>query len=273
VVLLSVALIGLRFACWQPRAGKSDARWRRLLKLGAVLAGALAILWAFYFFRYAETRSGQETFNRPLADKIGDVNTPVYHSVLTAMNVTRIVPRAYLWGFADTIRAGMEGRLNPQLFFGQRYDRKAPQYFFPAMIAAKLPIGLTLLSLLGLSFFFGRCLPAEWNLLAGVILAAALLYLLQGSTYAGIRHALPVIALLSVFAGLFTERALASNSRSLKTAMLAAYVLAGASAVPVLRPWEYFNEFVGGPKNAYKYGSEQEFVETRILGCFLSWPR
>ena len=214
------------------------------------------ILWAFYFFRYTETRTGQESFNRPLANKIAEVYTPFYHLVLVGMNTTQIVPRAYLWGFADTIHAGMEGRLNPQLLFGRRYVEKAPKYFFPAMIAVKLPIGLSLLSLLGLGLFFGRRLPAAWNFPAGVILAAAVLYLLvllQGATYAGIRHALPVVVLLSVFAGLFVERSLALNSRGLKIAMLSAYILACASAVPVLRPWEYFNEFVGGSKNAYKY--------------------
>ena len=39
--------------------------------------------------------------------------------------------RAYLWGFADTIRAGMEGRENPQLFFGRLYNYRGPRYFFP----------------------------------------------------------------------------------------------------------------------------------------------
>ena len=154
--------------------------------------------------------AGQESFNRPLADKIRDVNTPFYHSVLAGMAATHIVPRAYLWGFADTVHAGMEGRPNPQLIFGRLYVRKGPKYFFPAMIAVKLPIGLSVLSLLGLILFFARKLPAEWNIPAGVILAAAILFLLvlaMGATYAGIRHALPVVALLSIFAGLFVERA------------------------------------------------------------------
>jgi hypothetical protein len=39
--------------------------------------------------------------------------------------------------------------------------------------------------------------------------------------------------------------------------MIAAYVLAFASAVPILRPWEYFNEIVGGPRNAYKYFDDE----------------
>jgi len=260
VVLLSVALIGFWLAFRRPLTGAGDARWRRLLKLGAVLAGALTILWGFYFFRYAETRTGQDSFNRTLADKIRDVNTPFYHSVLAGMNATRIVPRSYLWGFADTVHAGMEGRLAPQLVFGRLYSRKGPKYFFPAMIAVKLPIGLSVLSLLGLIFFFARRLPAEWNFPAGVILASALLFLLvllQGATYAGIRHAMPVVALLAIFAGLFVERALVSNSRGLKALMLAGYFLAGASALPLLRPWEYFNEFVGGAKNAHNYFDDE----------------
>jgi hypothetical protein len=260
VVLLSVAIIGFWLALWRPLRGTRDASWRRLLKLGAVLAGALAILWGFYFFRYAETRTGQDSFNRSLADKIGDVNTPFYHSVLAGMNATRIVPRSYLWGFADTVHAGMEGRLAPQLVFGHVYARKGPKYFFPAMIAVKLPIGLSVLSVLGLIFFFARRFPAEWNFPAAVILASALLFLLvllQGATYAGIRHALPVVALLAIFAGLFVGRALASNSRGLKAMVLAGYFFAGASALPLLRPWEYFNEFVGGTRNAHNYFDDE----------------
>ncbi len=260
VVLLSVALIGVWLAFLRPLTGTGDARWRRLLKIGAVLAGALLILWGFYFFRYAETRTGQDSFNRLLADKIRDVNTPFYHSVLVGMNATRIVPRSYLWGFADTVHVGMEGRLAPQLVFGRMYPRKGPKYFFPAMIGVKLPIGLSALSLLGLIFFLARRLPEEWNFPVGVILAAALLFLLvlsQGATYAGIRHAMPVVALLAIFAGLFVERALASSSRSLRATMLAGYFFAGASALPLLRPWEYFNEFVGGTMNAHNYFDDE----------------
>jgi hypothetical protein len=176
------------------------------------------------------------------------------------MAASHIVPRAYLWGFADTVHAGMEGRPDPQLIFGRPYMGKGPKYFFPAMIAVKLPIGLSVLSLLGLILFFARKLPSEWNFPVGVILAAAILFLLvlaMGATYAGIRHALPVVALLSIFAGIFVERALASSSRSLKAVAVLAYVLACVSAIPVLRPWEYFNEFVGGTKNGYKYFSDE----------------
>jgi tetratricopeptide (TPR) repeat protein len=260
VVLLSVVLIGIWVAFSRPIQQGGDSRSHRLLKIGAVLVAVTSILWGFYFFRYAETRTGKELFNRPLADKIGDVNTPFYHSVLAGMAASHVVPRAYLWGFADTVHAGMEGRPFPHLIFGRFYLRKGPMYFFPAMIALKLPIALSALSILGLIFFFLRRLPAEWNFPAGVVLATSILFLLvlaNGAVYAGIRHALPVLVLLSIFAGLFVERAVISSSLSLKALTVLAFVLACASALPTLRPWEYFNEFVGGPRNAYKYFDDE----------------
>jgi len=260
VVWLSVALIGVWLSLLSSRRGPGGAKWQRLAKTGAVLAGALAILWGTYFFRYSETPFLAESFNRPLSEKIRDINTPFYHFVLAGMDKTHVVPRAYLWGFADTIRAGMEGRLSPQTFFGKLYVRRGPWYFFPAMIAVKLPIGLGALSLLGLVFFYTRRFPREWNFSAAVVNAIALLYLLvlaQGATYAGIRHALPVVVLLAVFAGLFVERALVTTSRGLKTVVGLALCAALISAVPVWRPWEYFNEFVGGTSNAYKYFDDE----------------
>jgi len=259
-VVLIVAAIGVWLALRQAPRTAGDSRASRLMKIAFVLAGALTILWGFYFFRYRETRTGEHSFNRALADKINDVGTPYYHAILVGMDKTRIVPRAYLWGFADTVHAGMEGRPFPQLIFGRVYLTKGPKYFFPAMILLKLPIGLSVLWVMGLVYFLARRLPPEWNLPAGVVLAAVLLFLLvlaAGATYAGIRHALPVVVLLSIFAGLFSAMALTSGAKNWKIVTVLAYALACASALPVLRPWEYFNEMVGGSKNAYKYFSDE----------------
>ena len=259
VVLLTVGAMGILMAMWLPLTPAGGTKWSRFLKVAGVMAGALVVLWGSYLFHYSEARTGQDAFNRPLADKISDVDTTMYHSVLATMAATHVVPRAYLWGFADTIRAGMEGRPYPQLIFGRVYVRRGPKYFFPAMIALKLPIGLSILALLGLALFFGRRLPADWNLPAAIILAAAIIFLLvlaRGATYAGIRHALPVVVLLSIFAGLFVERAIALHSKKLQAIAAVAYLLAIVSAVPVMRPWEYFNELVG-TQNAYKYFSDE----------------
>jgi tetratricopeptide (TPR) repeat protein len=122
-----------------------------------------------------------------------------------------------------------------------------------------LPIALSVLVLLGLGLFFARRLPSEWNFPASVTLVTIILFLLvlaAGATYAGIRHALPVVALLSIFAGIFAGFAVVQSSRRLQVVAVAAYLLAMLSALPVVRPWEYFNEFVG-TSNASKYFSDE----------------
>jgi tetratricopeptide (TPR) repeat protein len=230
------------------------------VKLGAVLGGAMLVLWASYLFRYSESPSELESFNRPLVDKISDVASPFYHAVLGTMATAHVVPRAYLWGFADTIRAGMEGRESPKLIFGKVYDFRGPRYFFPAMIAVKVPIGLIVVILIGLFLFFTRRIPPDWIFPCGIVLTVAVLFLLvlsRGATYAGIRHALPVVVLLSVFAGISFDTALSSTTRQLKILVAVAFVAAVASALPQMRPWEYFNEFVGGSANAYKFFSDE----------------
>src|SRR5271170_6956244 len=69
VVLLTVGAIGLLAAFWLPLTRAGDSRWERLLKVAAVGAGALTVLWGSYLFHYSEARAGRDAFNRPLADK------------------------------------------------------------------------------------------------------------------------------------------------------------------------------------------------------------
>ena len=180
-----------------------------------MVVGALIVLWGFYLFRFAESNTEREVFNRSLADKIGDVQSPAYRFVLTEMASTHVVPRAYLWGFADTIRSGLEGRAFTLTAFGRSYFKTGPKYFFPGVIALKLPIGLGILVLIGLFLFFARRLPKDWSVGLSIVLAALLFFLLvlaRGSTYRGIRHALPVVVLLSIFGGVATKMAFGQSS-------------------------------------------------------------
>jgi len=255
VVLIGMTVIGVCLA-FVKNTSSSDSRTKKLGKLGIFLCGVMLVLWATYFFRYTETPFAQEFFNQPLAKKIADVQSPLYRGVLSLMDKTRVVPRAYLWGFADTIHAGMEGRETKQIFLGKLYSPKAPRYFFPVVIGAKLPVGLSMLVLLGLFFFLTRRVPKEWLLPGGFLLAMALWFLLVlsgGATYAGVRHALPVVVLLSVFAGMSIAMAIPSPGGARRAIVALAVLAACASALPQMRPWGYYNELAGGPTNAYKY--------------------
>jgi hypothetical protein len=260
VFYIFLAVIGCIGALFVGTSQPAHSRALRVAKVFGVLLGALIILWGLYFFRFKESRSEEEVFNRPLADKISDVDSPIYRLVIRQMSTTHVTPRAYIWGFADTIRAGLEGRAESQLAFGRLYYKKAPWYFFPGVIAVKLPIGLTILALFGIYLLAVRRLPAEWNTPATIVLAASLCFLLvlrSGSTYAGIRHALPVVPLLAMLGGMASHVALTSKVTTLKVVVALSFLVAGASALPVMRPWEYFNEIIGGAKNGYLYFDDE----------------
>jgi tetratricopeptide (TPR) repeat protein len=235
----------------------ASERVRRFGKVVAVAGGSLAVLWASYGFRYTESPASGEVFNRPLADKISDVRSPLSRGVLEGMRMTHVVPRAYIWGFADTLRAGLEGRIIPITAFGHAYVDRGPKYYFPAMLALKLPIGLSVLVMIGLvAVVTGSAAPDA----AITLLAAAGVFmgvLISGSTYAGIRHALPVVVLLAVVGGLGLRFAFSSNLLGWKAAAGLALGLAAVSALPVVRPWEYFNEILGGPARAWWYFGDE----------------
>jgi tetratricopeptide (TPR) repeat protein len=255
-----VALTGSVFAVFVQAAQRRDTRLLRLAKLFCVLLGAVVILWGLYFFRFRESGTHNEAFNRPLAAKIGDLSSPAYRFVLTQMAAAHLVPRAYVWGFADTVHAGLEGRAFHQLAFGHLYYAKAPWYFFPGVIAIKLPIGLILLALSGLFAFLTGRFPRDWNLSAAVLLAGLLCFfftLSRGATYAGIRHALPAVPFLAILAGMSAHIALTAKAKVPKILVALAFLAAAASALPVSRPWEYFNETLGHARDAWFYFDDE----------------
>ena len=238
----------------------SHSRLNRLGKLLTVIATALLVLWSSYGFRFAESKQPTEVFNRPLEAKIADLRSPSYRLVLSAMAHTHVAPRAYIWGLADTVRAGLEGRADPVFAFGHTYFNAAPMYFFPGVMVLKLPIGSSVLVLLGLWLYVLRRLPGGWKAPQSMVLAAAIFFLIvlmRGVTYGGIRHALPIVVLLSVFAGTAAQYFMASHSKPGQIVVAVAFAIAALSAVPVMRPWEYFNEIIGGPSQGYRYFNDE----------------
>jgi hypothetical protein len=261
VTFAAVGLIGVVAALW-PASGVS--RGHRIRGLAAVLAVvilAMSVLWSLYLFRFIESpASADEQFNRPTAEKVSDVRSPLYRSGLNLMLRAHLFPRPYIWGLADTIRAGAEGRVNTVLAFGKLYYSKGPNYYFPGVIASKLPIGLILIVLIGGVLIVFRKIPVgfEAPLLAMAGFAGLfLLVLLSGSTYGGVRHAMPIFPFLAIVASMAIYGAVKYRSWLLRTVVGLTLLMAVVSAVFVMRPWEYFNEAAGGPGKAYLYFNDE----------------
>ncbi len=233
---------------------------RRLGLVVAVMLGAVLVLWGFYGFRYRDSPEVGEFFNRPLATKIDDIRSAGPKTLMGTLADAHLLPASYLWGLADTFRAGVEGRGNPVFAFGKAYLNRAPFYYAPGIWGAKLPIGLLLLTLTGLILLFFRKLPRSslWPL-AGLGLLAGLFWLAlaTGSTYGGVRHALSLLPLFAVLGALAVTTAWASGQLWARVAVAIAGVAGLVMAAPVERPWEYFNELAGGSANSYHYFNDE----------------
>lgn len=260
---VAVGLLGVTMA--MVRQGAVQNRIRRLGLVAVVLLGAVVVLWGFYGFRYRDSVEAGEFFNRPLSTKIDDIRSSMAKTLLHGLSDAHLLPASYLWGLADTFRAGVEGRAGSVFAFGQAYLERAPFYYAPGIWAAKLPIGLLLITLTGLLLLVMRKLPPSSRLpLAGLGLLAGLFWLAlaTGSTYGGVRHALSMLPVLAVLGALAVTTAWANGSGWLRggwfgISMVLASGAALVAALPVVRPWEYFNELAGGSANSYQYFSDE----------------
>ncbi|MFI5184590.1 MAG: hypothetical protein ACHQNV_09340, partial [Vicinamibacteria bacterium] len=226
------------------------------LALAALLA--FALLWAQYGFHFHAAPQEADGFNRAMPDKIADLKIEHWRRGIAFADRWHLLPRAYLWGLADTVRAGVEGRgENIQFLWGVRHKGRAPWITWPSYLLIKVPLALLALALLGaLSLWRADLQPvARCSLLVLLSMATSHLVALSGSqgTYAGVRHALPSVVLLSVLAGGALWRARGQRSRVMRVAVLCCFAAAVAMTIGEPRLWEYHNELVGGTANAWRY--------------------
>jgi len=128
------------------------------------------------------------------------------------------------------------------------------------VIALKLPLGLLALALLGGALVLLRRARLAGRMPLTALAGFSLLFLLvlgSGSAYGGVRHALPLFPMLALLGGVAVSTAASPSRRSVRWVAAVALAGAAASALPVVRPWEYYNELIGGPENAYLYFADE----------------
>ena len=250
-VLALAVLLGLR----QGGVRESARRTAQLLLAGMV---AVLLLWAGYGFRFHADAGGGDAFNRPLDGKIADVSTPALREALVIADRHELLPRAYLWGLADTLRTGVDGRnIALHLIWGKLYEGRNPWFTWPAILAAKIPLALSAVALLGLALLWRAGLPASARWMLAALAAASLLHLAalmaSPAAWGGVRHATPLIAAVAILGGAAVAEAWRRRSRLLLAMVSALFVAAFAMTIREPRLWEYHNELAGGSANGWRY--------------------
>ena len=248
--------LGLLLAAqWGWRKGEGP---RRHLMLASAAFLAVAVIWAHYGMRFHAAADGTDAFNRPMPDKVAELQSPLWRSGIGFADQHRLLPRSYLWGLADTVRTGVEGRsIGMHFVWGRVHYGNPPWFSWPAILASKMPLALLVLLLASLPLALRSALPAttRWTVAAVVLASGFHMAALVGSDgiWGGVRHALPVITAAAVLAGGVVSWAWQRRQWPALAATAALYIAAVAMTIREPRVWEYHNELVGGTSNAYRY--------------------
>ncbi len=268
-----------------------NTRARRAVAAGSlVLSLSLAVatsIWAIFGFQYAASpgtppnstdhfvkpphvfetsRKLTDDVSRELTDRYGRTDLSVWQQLVhPSPRIGRIIlwardysllPEAYLYGLAYTVQS-TSVRWS---FLCGKVSENGSWYYFPFAWSIKTPLAIIGVLLLALALTTRRRFRPSPDRFTTISIAAMLLfaalYLLSamtGNLNLGLRHLIPVQILLFVLGG--STAPLLLHARKLVSwtvpALLACLAFATCTAWPDYLP--FFNSFVGGSKNGWKY--------------------
>ena len=232
-------------------SGAGRVGLRHAASLVAVAVVAVAVLWAFYGFRYQARPEGSQ-LNPPLAEYARGLKPHEAWVISTAARL-RVLPESYLYGMADV-------RLTADFYtsyvLGETYAHGV-WFYFPVVYIIKSTLAFLALSLLAAWAVATRCL-SRWREVLFLTIPPAFYFLvaMNAATNIGVRHILPVYVFISALAG-GAAWALVRRSRKWAYAIVALLLFhAVSSALAFPHYIAYSNELWGGPGNTHKYLSD-----------------
>jgi tetratricopeptide (TPR) repeat protein len=236
-------------------AGAAAGTGRRALRLTAsliaVTAIALAVLWAFYGFRYQARPEGLP-LNPPLAEYAQGLK-PLEAWVISTAARWRVLPESYLYGMADV---RLTADFYTSFVLGKTYAHGV-WFYFPVVLVIKSTLAFLLLLLLAAAAVATRRLN-RWREVLFLTVPPAFYFVvaMNAATNIGVRHILPLYVFISALAG---GAAWAFIRRNRQWAYVVAALLlfhAGSSAAAFPHYIAYSNELWGGPGNTYRHLSD-----------------
>jgi hypothetical protein len=224
------------------------ALWR-----GPRLVGAIAIPLTFYLGTLASYRFQAA----PLPPEIRDTFRPagVPRLLLPAtLEIAKLPwPAQYARGLTFILGA-LHGEGFSGYMLGHKIAGRVPGYY-PLAWAIKFPIPLQILMLAGLAALLARIRERKAGAAEAFIWGSAALYFgsaVFSSFHIGFRHVLPALPFFILGGGFALARWGGRRPVRIAAAACMAWLVAGSLAI-YPNGISYFNEWIGGPANGWKY--------------------
>jgi len=219
--------------------------------LGVAAAATFAAVWAIYAFRHAPSASGEWIFNFTDAPSMRS-QAPLLTGLGAWLDSHRILPNAFIQGFVYT---QVSSQQMPGFLAGN-ISADGWWYYFPIAFLIKTPSALIVLFFAGLVVYVKRRRELEIanELFVVVPIVVYLGVAMTSGINLGLRHILPIYPFVLLI-GVAAAKELMAARRPIGRIALAAvavfWLVRYADHYP--RTLTYFNLFVGGSSNGYKY--------------------
>ena len=218
----------------------------------AISVIAVAILWAFYGFRYAARPAGFQ-MNPPFADFVQGLSRPHERKLVETVAHWKLLPESYIYGLVDV--RGMSD-FYQSFLLGKIYPHGVVSYFPLAFLIKSTLTLLLLLALAMVAIATRRLGGAREILFLTIPPAFYLLVAMFSRMNIGLRHILPMYAFFWILAGGAAWTFMKRDRRwtYVVVALLVFQAISGARTYPAYMA--YANELWGGPSQTYKLLSD-----------------
>jgi hypothetical protein len=219
--------------------------------LGVAAAATFAAVWAIYGFRYAPSASAGWIVDFTAAPELRS-QAPLLVGLGAWLDAHRILPNAFIQGF---VYAQVSSQQMPAFLAGN-ISTEGWWYYFPVAFLIKTPSALIVLFIAGLVVYVKR--RRELQVANELfVIVPVLVYLgvaMTSGINLGLRHILPVYPFVLLIAAAAAMQLMAAKrpvGRIALAAVAVFWLVRFADHYP--RTLTYFNIFVGGSSNGYKY--------------------
>ncbi|HEY1800618.1 MAG TPA: glycosyltransferase family 39 protein [Terriglobales bacterium] len=238
------------------KEGVTISRGKRAARLAVAIVAmsiiAIAILWAFYGFRYQAREAGLQ-LNPTMPEYLQQLSRPREAHILAAVAHWHLFPESYIYGLADV---RIMSDFYTSYIFGKIYPHGV-WFYFPAAFVIKSTLAFLILLGLAIWAIATRKLTA-WReiLFLTVPPIFHLLVAMSAGMNIGLRHILPMYMFLYILIAGASINLIRKNRRWLYAVVVLIAFQAVSSARTYPAYLAYENELWGGPANTYKYLSD-----------------